>query len=178
MRWLGATIALFVIIGLVLLLADNLVVAVWDGRFPMQVNLLGTKDRGIVEVACDTLDDQNYAGYVRTAPERLDLDMKVVDWIEGEPFSVHVRTSGRTSGLFGRESSYFQHQLLVVGIMYKDGGVQFIPVEIPDGRVSRQVSVSIPERSPCEMERETKVLHPVEPPREKGWPRWGPGTGR
>jgi hypothetical protein len=89
MHWRGVIIgllALFVIIGLVLL-AHEASVAVWVGGFPLQVNLLGTQDRGIVEVACDTLDDQNYASYVRTAPERLDLDMKVVDWIEGEPFT-------------------------------------------------------------------------------------------
>jgi hypothetical protein len=84
---------------------------------------------------------------------------------------VHVRSSGRTSGLFGRELSYFQHELLVLGIMYKDGGVQFIPVEIPKDRERRQVSVSVPERSPREMGKEFKTVHPVEPPREKEWLR-------
>ena len=75
------------------------------------------------------------------------LNLKRVAWSEGQPFTVQVPCGCRTTSS-GRELSYTQFRLLVLRIAYLDGAVEFIPVEIPDGRVSRQVSVSLFECRP------------------------------
>jgi hypothetical protein len=77
----------------------------------------------------------------------LDLRPDGVAWAEGRPFTVWVPCGGLTP-VFGSELSYSQFRLLVLRITYQDGTAEFVAVEIPDGRVSRRVSVSIPRRQP------------------------------
>jgi hypothetical protein len=118
----------------------------WDGHFPLTVNFLGTKNQHIIDIAAQPLSHKEYAVYVKTVPGKLarELDLKHMDWIEGQPFNVQVPCSGRRSE-FGRELTYSQFQLLVLRIGYQDGKVEFIPIEIPDGRVNRKLTVTIPQ---------------------------------
>src|SRR5688572_19954844 len=118
MRFRLSTLLLTVAVAAsVLFLVDNVQVAVWDGHFPLRVDLRGTQDRKIIEVAAEPLARTEYADYVRTAPSKLDLHPERVDWIEGQAFTVRVPCSGRTS-TFGRELSYTQFKLLVLRISY------------------------------------------------------------
>jgi hypothetical protein len=147
MRFKLSTLLVIVAFAAVLLfVVDNVQVEVWNGHFPLQVNLGGTQDRKIVEVAAETLSRIEYADYVRTAPSKLDLHPERVNWVDGQPFTVRVPCSGRTS-TFGREYGYTQFKLLVLQISFIDGEVAFIPVEIPDGRKVRNVTVNIAEPS-------------------------------
>jgi hypothetical protein len=129
----------------VLFVVDNSQFAIWDGSFPLQVHLRGAEGRKIVEVAAETLARAEYADYVRTSPQRLELRPERVDWVEGKPFTVRVPCSGRTS-TFGRELRYTQFWLLVLRITFADGEVELIPVEIPDGRKDREITVNVAER--------------------------------
>lgn len=149
MRFRLRTLLLVVAVAaVILLIIDNGSVAVWDGHFPLQVHLRGTHGREIIEVAAEPLTRLEYADYVRNAPSKLDLRPERVEWVEGQPFTVRVPCSGRTSS-FGRELSYTQFKLLVLRISFMDGEVALIPVEIPDGRKAREVRVTVPERKPA-----------------------------
>jgi hypothetical protein len=129
-----------------LVLLPAVQVAVWDGHFDLRVSLEGRLE-GIDEVAAATVASNKYAELLVVDPGTREIYPVPVPWINGEPFVVQVRCSGRTSG-FGRETDYYQHQLLILRITYRDGAVKYIPAEIPDGRVTRRISVSIPERQP------------------------------
>ena len=147
-RFRLSTLLLIVAVAAVILFfVDNSSVVIWDGRFPLEVNLLGTQNREITEVAFDLLFSVKFADYVRTATNNLALNLETIDWVEGQPFTVQVPCSGRTSS-FGRELRYSQFQLLVLRISYTGGAVEFIPVEIPDGRTSRKVNVEIAKDPP------------------------------
>jgi hypothetical protein len=76
-------------------------------------------------------------------PRRLELDLEKVSCLEGQPFTVRVPCSGHTSAL-GREMKYWQFQLLVLHIEFADGKSTYVTVDIPDGRVAREVAVSMP----------------------------------
>lgn len=135
-------VALFVGLSII----DNAQVACWIGHFSLQVDLVDSRQFGIADVASQVFSSTDYAKYVRTAPDRLELDLEHVDWTPGKPFSVQVRTTGRRSSW--RELSYSQYRLLVLRVTYQDGSVEWIPVEMPDGRANRHVSVSTAQYPP------------------------------
>jgi hypothetical protein len=131
-------------------LHDRSELALWIGHFPLRVDLVTRNDRQIVDVSCDLLPKE-YATYLRKAwaddpqidPEKLELTLHKAEWIEGQPFTVDVTSSGATTRS-GREIGYWQRQLLVLRVEYKDGGTEYVAEEIPDGRARRDVSVSVP----------------------------------
>ena len=65
------------------------------------------------------------------------------DPFAGQPLTVKVPVSGRTS-MSGRTLRRYQFQYLVVFAVLPDGRRVRKLVEIPDGRVSREVAVSLP----------------------------------
>jgi len=146
-KLLLTTTLVAVLLFVALWVVDNGQVAFCDGRFPLQVDLRENKQLGITEVAYQVLSRTDYAEYVRTAPSKLELNPEHVDWIAGQPFSVQVPCSVRVS-TSGRVLSYSQHRLLVLRITYQNGSVELIPVEIPDGRANRHISVTTAENPP------------------------------
>jgi hypothetical protein len=135
-------IAALAVIALVLFALSNVHVIVWDGSFPLQVTLVGPPDPTIVGVADEVLICKTYAADLKIDPRRLHLHPDHVDWIEGQPFTVRVPCSGRQSQP-GVETSYLQFQLLVLRLEYKDGDIEYISAEIPDGRKSHEVTLSV-----------------------------------
>jgi hypothetical protein len=67
----------------------------------------------------------------------------VADPFEGQPLTVNVPVSGRESP-WGRQLRRVQFQYLVVIGQWKDGRRMGKLVDIPDGRASREISVSLP----------------------------------
>ena len=67
----------------------------------------------------------------------------VADPFRGEPLSVKIGISERVSG-FGRTLSYSQHRFLVVLAEWPDGRRVCKVVEIPEVRVSKEVTVELP----------------------------------
>lgn len=62
---------------------------------------------------------------------------------DGKTLQVHITTSGRDS-MFGRPVARYQQRFLVVSVEWPDGRRTCKVVEIPNGRESREVRVSIP----------------------------------
>src|SRR5262245_50418051 len=119
-------------------------VLIWDGHFDLTVNVSSTAGP-LRSVSCQACGDRDLAEHVLKSrrPFESDLWAVIADPFEGEPLTVKVPVSGRTSP-FGREVSRYQFSHLVVIGHLQDGRRLGKLVEIPDGRVSRTVSVSLP----------------------------------
>jgi hypothetical protein len=72
-----------------------------------------------------------------------------VNWSPDRPLVVLIRNTGSSSGL-GRPIHYDQWRLLSIRVAFEDGSVEWLHVKIPDGRVSQDVVVQIPERRQAE----------------------------
>jgi hypothetical protein len=96
-------------------------------------------------VTCQACSDREEAEY--TLEYLIPLETRhwsaVADPFDGQPLMVPVPVSGRTSP-FGRKVHRFQFRHLVVIGQLKDGRRMGKRVEIPDCRVSREVTVSLP----------------------------------
>jgi hypothetical protein len=119
-------------------------VALWDGRFDLTVRV--SSDPGPPQsVACEAFPSRQYAEYAleHLHPPETQSWKVTADPFAGEPLVVSVPVSGRDS-LLGWELSRFQFRHLVVVAVLPDGRRVGKLVDIPDGRVSREVSVSFP----------------------------------
>lgn len=119
--------------------------ALWIGSFPLAVDVrcvdghprsvrcraFGTHDREDIDWALANLDRAEGERWTSAEP------------FDGLPLEVPVRTTGRDS-MMGRELARHQFAHLVVVIEMPDGQRLGKVVDIPDGRVSRRVSVSFP----------------------------------
>jgi hypothetical protein len=138
--WIG--IALFVA-GLLAWEFVPIQVTVWDGGFDLAVTV--TSSAGPLRaVSCEAFGRRDYAD------EALEFLMSPMSpWsarakpFGGEPLTVNVSTSGRASPS-GRELSRFQFRHLVVIGEFHDGRRVGKLVQIPDGEVSRKLSVTLP----------------------------------
>jgi hypothetical protein len=121
---------------------DSRRVARWVGGFPLEVTLDDRSARSIVTVAVEPVARVAEAEWFLAHPDSPELQLKEVDWVDGQTFTVWVRCSGASKS--GRELSYHQRRGLVVRIDYADGTNRLLSVGIPDGRVRRRVSVLVP----------------------------------
>src|SRR4051812_19084262 len=88
---------------------------VWDGGFPLQVDLQDRGSRTIVGVAVQTCSNARESEFFLAHPDSPELDLRAVPWRVGQPFTVHVPCGGRSSGL-GRELDYGQYRTLLVRV--------------------------------------------------------------
>jgi hypothetical protein len=133
-------VSFFVAIVAALFAYDLLGTVIWDGAFPLEIELANRGEQQIIRVSADVLMQREWATIVQTNPERIELNLKPVSWAEENPFTVRVPCSGTRSGL-GRERSYMQFQLLVLRVEYADGTSEFATADIPDGRLQRKMFV-------------------------------------
>jgi hypothetical protein len=138
-----SSVLVAVLVGLGVAGYDCLLRVDWVGAFPLRVQLNRKGPRLISRISAQALMASEWAEELRIDPRRLELDLKPVPWVEGQPFTVQVPSSGRMSG-FGRDLSYFNFQLLVLRIEYADGTSEYVTADIPDGRVKREVFVVVP----------------------------------
>jgi hypothetical protein len=128
-------------------------VVIWDGWYDFTIHLDTPTDPPSA-VGCRAfgrLDEaERIAGLCRKGSPPFPLAEffdhafgTLVNPYTGEPLKVRVPVSGRQSVL-GRELSRSQHDALVVGAEWPDGRRVWKVVEIPDGRVSKEVRVSLP----------------------------------
>jgi hypothetical protein len=119
-------------------------VKISDGGFYLTVNVSSSAGP-LHSVSCqafaqreETKHDLDYL-----CPPGTPLWSAVADPFVGEPLKVLVPVSGRESPC-GRELRRFQFRYLVVIGKFQDGQRAGKLVEVPDGRVSREVSVVLP----------------------------------
>jgi hypothetical protein len=116
---------------------------IWDGYFDLTVNV--SSDAGRLRmVSCEAYQDRNTAEYVAKQLHLSESQLwsSVADPFDGRPLTVRVPLSGRRSPL-GRELRRIQFRYLVVIGQSQDGRRFGTVVEIPDCRVSQEVSASL-----------------------------------
>jgi hypothetical protein len=119
-------------------------VIVWDGGFDLTVNVSSTAGP-LHSVSCQAFGRREEADEAleNLRPPETRLWSAAADPFTGEPLTVFVPPSGRESPC-GREPRRSQFRHLVVLGELRDGRRTGKLVEIPDGRVSREVSVRLP----------------------------------
>jgi len=117
---------------------------VWDGGFDLTVNVSSTAGP-LKSVSCQACGGRKEAEEVleHLLPPDLGSRSAVADPFDGQPLTVQVPVSGRASPI-GRELRRSQFRYLVVIGQLNDGRRLGKLVEIPDGRESREVNVSLP----------------------------------
>jgi len=116
---------------------------IWDGHFQLKVNV--SSNAGPLElVTCQPCSDRSCAEMSERYPfEKTDLWATTSSPFDGSPLEVTVPVSGRDS-MSGRQLSRRQFQCLAIVGTLQDGRSMRKLVGIPDGRVSREVTVSLP----------------------------------
>lgn len=119
-------------------------VLIWDGSFDLTVRV-DSRTGQPRSVSCETFGSRDYAEEALSNLEPPDRRAwsTIADPFDGEPLTVCVAVSGRESP-FGRELRRSQFRYLVVVAVLPDWSRAGKLVDIPDGRVSREVSVSFP----------------------------------
>ncbi|MHC5538566.1 hypothetical protein ACYOEI_10095 [Singulisphaera rosea] len=135
------------IVAVGLFAVDSSQVSHWIGFFPLDVSLTSPDGRRIVAVEYAFAGRWKDAKSLKGDPKALDLNFLDVAWVEGAPFQLSVQKTGQST-LLGRETSYYQPRFLVLRVTYQDGSSELFPVRIPDSRVGRKVTVTIPEQKP------------------------------
>jgi len=119
-------------------------VKVWDGSFDLTVRV-SSADGPLRSVRCESFARREHAEELleRPGPPGSRVWSVAAEPFAGEPLSVPVRVSGRESPC-GREVGRYQFRFLAVIGELADGRRVGKLVEIPDCRVSREVSVVVP----------------------------------
>jgi hypothetical protein len=144
MRRVTLIIALLVVASVLAWEFIPIQVIIWDGGFDLTVNVSSTAGP-LRSVSCQAFSGREEAEYVleHLAPPESPLRSTVADPFNGQPLMVNIPLSGRDSP-WGRELRRFQFRHLVVIGQLKDRSPIGKLVEIPDCRVSREVSVTLP----------------------------------
>jgi hypothetical protein len=118
---------------------------IWDGEFDLTVHVSSDYPGPPRSVTCQALGFREDAEHVleHLLPPETRLWSTTADPFAGEPLTVHVPQSGRDS-TSGRELRRFQFRYLVVIAELPDGRRVGKLVDIPDCRMSREVSVALP----------------------------------
>jgi hypothetical protein len=119
-------------------------VLVWDGSFDLTVRVESAGDRPR-SVTCEAFGRREYAeaAVADGLPPESRKWSTSADPFDGQPLTVRVAVNGRESP-FGRELRRSQFRYLAVVAVLPDGQRVGKLAEIPDGRVSREVSVTLP----------------------------------
>lgn len=148
MRRTGWWILLAAVVVAPFLLAEFTVVEFWDGGYYLTVHVTGTADSPSA-VACCPMGRREAGEWVcgrspTTASFDQPGDAAVANPFTGQPLKVHVWLSGRRSPILGRELERSRQQFLVVVSEWPDDRKACKVVDIPDGRVTREMRVSLP----------------------------------
>jgi hypothetical protein len=118
-------------------------VAVWDGQATLAVDLDDRTGGSIVAVWAIPLHGAKDAEAFLRYHGAPDWGLRDVGWVAGQPFTVRVMTSGRTTS-WGAELSYSQAGPLALRIDYADGTHRNLTARIPDLRVEKRLKVVVP----------------------------------
>ena len=137
-RWPWLGLAVVSAVGFVTLARSTWII--WDGGYDLTVHVeaSGTPVRAVDAQAFTSREvAEQAATHLRTETGRW---ATTADPFDGRPLAVSVRTSGADS-FFGWEVWRAQYRFLVVVVTYADGRRAAKLIDIPDGRVSREVRV-------------------------------------
>ena len=144
MRRAALITAALIVAGLLAWEFVPLQVTIWDAGYDLAVQVSSTTGP-LRSVSCEAFPRREAAAdFLKyLLPPETRLWSTVADPFAGEPLTVHISVSGRDSPS-GRELQRFQFRyLLVVGQLQNGRRVGKL-VEIPDERLSREISVELP----------------------------------
>ena len=144
MRRKVVAVTLVIVVSAVVWVYTSTTHIIWDGGYDLTVRVSG--DPGPPRsVSCETFGHRQDAeeAAARRMPPGSRMWSTVADPFDGQPITVKVAVSGRDS-MSGRELRRSQFRYLVVVAVLPDGQRVSKLVDIPDGRVSREVSVTVP----------------------------------
>ena len=138
-------LALVAVVALLFFAFDMVVGEDWIGSFPLEVSLSCPTDRKIVRVevmGADSLEDARILRPFGTTASGHGASGMVPG-----PVVPRVDPLLRLEFRAWAQSCFtLQHRLLFLRVHFEDGTVEWIHVQIPDGRFRRDVVVPIPER--------------------------------
>ena len=116
----------------------------WSGGYDLTIHVKA--DPGLVDsIACESFlrrEDAEGAFGCRFASAFARCPAKADPFV-GQPLTIYINQGGQDA-MSGRELSRTQYRFIVVfGLLHTGGQVSKV-VEIPDGRVSREISVELP----------------------------------
>lgn len=117
-------------------------VLIWDGSFDLTVRVVCPEGRPRA-VTYEAFGRREYADEAVAHLLPPESWSAVSDPFDDQPITVRVAVSGRKSP-FGRKLRRSQFRFLAVIAVLPDGQRVGKVVDIPDGRVSREVSVALP----------------------------------
>jgi hypothetical protein len=116
-------------------------VALWDGRYSVDVEVKRTSDRPLVRAEAVTLFREEWDA-AEGDPDRIEL-WEPVTFRDDGSFTIHVPCSGRDSAL-GRRLSYSRMEVLALKVTYADGSSRLVAVDIPENRSPRKKQIQVP----------------------------------
>ena len=133
------------VLGLLFILFELSVVAVWDGHFKLNVNIHSRSSQPIHGVSWASYFRRKDADWVsQTDSHEPDYEFKAVKNFDGTRFVAFGQCWGRTADFFGIEDSYGEERFIVLRVDYVDGKQLRTVAEIPKGRGPRSTTVEIP----------------------------------
>jgi hypothetical protein len=116
---------------------------IWDGGYDLTVHVKSPSGRPR-SIYCEAYGQRKYAD---EACARLATDASawrtVADPFDGNPLPVWVAVSGRRT-LFGRYVHRMQFRFLAITAVMPDGNRVSKVIDLPDDRVSREVTLTLP----------------------------------
>ena len=116
----------------------------WIGGFTLSVSITSAGNRPITKVTCSVFlnsEAARGASDQEGLPSYYPSDTTTADPIRGGVLAVDVKSFG-SDGLMA--NSYYQFRALLVTVEYKDGTQFTKVVDVPDGRYTTSISVSVP----------------------------------
>jgi hypothetical protein len=144
MRLRLAIAVIAIVAGLVLWPLSCGPITVWDGGFDLTVNV-SVSAGTLRSVSCQVCGQKKEAEFIleHLVPPNFPPRSCIADPFIGQTMIVDVPLSGRDSA-FGRELQRTQFRYLVVIGQFDDGSTRGKLAEIPDCRISREVTVTLP----------------------------------
>lgn len=143
-RLIWIVLILVVLSAVVVLLFGQ--VAVWDGRFPLSVQIENKQDLSIRTVRCEAFGHRTEAQYVvdeTIARRPCDVEMKEVPYT-GNALEIEVPCFGKDLASLPIHISRGQFECLAIVAELSDGTRLGKVADIPDGRVSHSLIVELP----------------------------------
>ena len=143
-RLIWIALLLIVVSAIVVLLFGQ--VAVWDGHFPLSIQIENKQDLSIRTVRCEAFGHLIEAQCVvdqTIARQPCDVEMEEMPYT-GNALEIHVPCFGKDLASLPIHISRGQAEYLAVVAELNDGRRLGKVVGIPDGRVSHSLTVEVP----------------------------------
>lgn len=118
-------------------------VAVWSGRFTLNVHFVNETEKNIDRMEAAVVSNREEADFHVSVPDVEPPRWRLVNLDSNGVAQLDVKCSGHDSWL-GYELSYWQQTAIVVRVDFSDGSRSLFAADIPPERGGRHLFVHIP----------------------------------